>query len=57
MLHTCYGTPQVLLTDYPDPELVANLSHNVSENSAGDHCSVEVRGGLMFFFHFLFSRK
>ncbi|KAJ7890664.1 nicotinamide N-methyltransferase [Mycena olivaceomarginata] len=35
------GAKHVLLTDYPDPELVANLAHNVSENSAGDHCSVE----------------
>ncbi|KAJ6518674.1 putative methyltransferase-domain-containing protein [Mycena sanguinolenta] len=34
---------QVLLTDYPDPELVANLDHNVRENlpAPGDRVSVK----------------
>ncbi|KAF8216371.1 putative methyltransferase-domain-containing protein [Mycena galopus ATCC 62051] len=37
------GAKHVLLTDYPDPELVANLDHNASTNLPGDH-RVSVRG-------------
>ncbi|KAJ7207289.1 nicotinamide N-methyltransferase [Mycena haematopus] len=37
------GAKHVLLTDYPDPELVANLDHNVRENLPRDH-RVSVQG-------------
>lgn len=35
---------QVLLTDYPDADLVKNLVHNVAENSAADCVSIQVGG-------------
>ncbi|KAJ7623308.1 hypothetical protein FB45DRAFT_980249 [Roridomyces roridus] len=36
------GAKHVLLTDYPDPELVKNMEINVAENAAAANCSVQV---------------
>lgn len=39
------GASQVVLTDYPDPNLIANLEHNVASNiSANDAERVSVQG-------------